>query len=377
MQRGRKWNRLGDFWLGIPLVNALATLRRRGRSPERVMRVGVMCSPALGDTLLFSAVLQDIRAQFSIARITHFCMRQNLAAAEIIPGADQRVVIDLTKPLETILRMRAEKVDILFDFSSWQRLTAFYTLMSGAKYTVGFRTAGQYRGRAYDLAVEHRNDRHEIENFRSLLAETGIATGTPARVVIEPLQGNSALKGETWEQASDVVVFHLWAAGQRSSLREWPEENWISLAERLSDRNTLFVITGAPSDLPRSEAFVGKMEKAGLQAVAFAGRDGFRALARLLGRARVVVSVNTGVMHLAAIVGAPTVSLNGPTATHRWGPVGDCVTSVEPPDGSGGYLNLGFEFDRQPEDVMKRVTVEQVVKAVESLSSKRKQSLVM
>ena len=55
-----------------------------------------MCSPALGDTLLFSAALQDLRAAFPQAHITHVCMRQNLAAAEFIPGADRRLLIDLT-----------------------------------------------------------------------------------------------------------------------------------------------------------------------------------------------------------------------------------------------------------------------------------------
>src|SRR5277367_3950084 len=117
MRRGKKANRLMDFWLGIPLLNILATTMVTGRSrtwPRHVARVGVLCSPALGDTLLFSAVLQDVRAHFSITdesdvQITHFCMKQNLAAAELIPGADQRVLINLTKVGDTIRRMRAER----------------------------------------------------------------------------------------------------------------------------------------------------------------------------------------------------------------------------------------------------------------------------
>ena len=97
-------------------------------------------------------------------------MKQNLAAAEIIPGADDRVVISLTSLGATVAAMRALKLDVLLDFSSWQRLTAFYALLSGAKFAVGFRTPGMHRSRGYDIVVDHTNTRHELENFRALLA---------------------------------------------------------------------------------------------------------------------------------------------------------------------------------------------------------------
>src|SRR5271169_3512211 len=102
MRRGSKANRLLDFWLGIPLLNVLASFRRTRDWPDQIERVGVMCSPALGDTLLFSGALADVRRYFPEAELVHFCMKQNLAAAELIPGADRRVVIALTKPLQTI-----------------------------------------------------------------------------------------------------------------------------------------------------------------------------------------------------------------------------------------------------------------------------------
>ncbi|SNS23635.1 ADP-heptose:LPS heptosyltransferase [Granulicella rosea] len=361
MKRGSKLNRLMDLWVGTPLLNALATVRHRRKWPSRVERIGVMCSPALGDTLLFSAVLRDLRAAYPQAHITHICMPQNLAAAEIIPGADTRVRIELTKPLASVRAIRACRFDILLDFSSWQRLTAFYTMQSGARFTAGFRTAGQHRGRGYDLAVEHRNDRHELENFRALLRGLGIVTGAEPQVILAEPQAEP-LPGE-----GDMIVFHLWASGARSWLREWPSERWIELARRIGRPGTLFVVTGAPSDMERMQPFVAQMQQAGLRAVAFRSPDGFVSLVSVLHRARLAVSVNTGVLHLAAIAGAPTLGLNGPTANHRWGPVGRCVLGIGPADGSGGFLNLGFEYDGHPEDTMERVTVDQAVAAARDL----------
>jgi heptosyltransferase-3 len=168
-------------------------------------------------------------------------------------------------------------------------------------------------------------------------------------------------------------IFRLgsgWTSGAKSWLREWPEDRWIALAERLAKAETIFAITGAPSDLERSELLVRRIQLAGMRAVAFVGTDGFISLVHLLRRARVVVSVNTGVMHLAAIVGAPTVSLNGPTANHRWGPIGRCGIGIGPSDGSGGYLHLGFEFRGKRDNVMERLTVEQVVAAAHEVTER-------
>jgi heptosyltransferase-3 len=368
MRRGSRKNRILDYWVGIPLLNLLATLRWKRSFPKKLKRIGVLCSPALGDTLLFSGALLDVRKYVDSlpdpVEIIHFCMKTNIAAAELLRGADRRVVIDLTDPLATMKVMRAERLDAMFDFSSWQRLTAFYSMMSGAKFTAGFRTAGMYRSRGYDVTVEHREDRHEVDNFRALLRGLNIPSGSAPTLEIP-----AADRPEPLSDVKDLVVFHLWASGQRSWLREWPEERWIELAERLARPETIFVITGAPTDLPRSEPFVAKMRAAGLKAQAFVGTDGFKSLARMLMHARVVVSVNTGVMHLAAIVGAPTVSINGPNRNGRWGPAGPRAFGVEAPGDGCGYLHLGFNFDGQATDCMERISVDRVMDAVEFVAN--------
>jgi len=369
MQRGSSRNRLLDVWIGVPLLNLAASFHRRRSAPANPQRVGVMCSPALGDTLLFSAALQDLRAAFPAARITHLCFAENLAAAEIIPGADERVMLNLTSPLASIRTLRAQRLDVLLDFTSWQRLTACFTLFSGARYTVGFRSAGQRRSRGYDRAVEHRADRHEVENFRALLRESGLqaANGAAIATTHAPAITVAAVHNAPFTAEPDLIALHLWASGQRSWLREWPRDRWLELARRLAERNTLFLITGAPSDLPRIEPFVAQLRAASLRAEPLVSPDGFRTLTHVLRRARLVVSVNTGVMHLAAIAGAPVIAINGPNRNGRWGPLGPHAVGVEAPGPGCGYLHLGFNFDGNPTDCMQRISVDQVFAAAQPL----------
>lgn len=355
-----------DTWVGIPALNALAAFHPRRKCPDKLNRIGVMCSFALGDTLLFSAAVQSLRAHFPEQYIVFFCGPQNLAAAELIPGLSKLVVINLLQPRESIRLMRAEQLDILLDFSSWQRLTAFYSLMSGARFTVGFRTPGQHRHRGYDRVADHTRDRHELDNFHGLLQSVGVTERSRPAIVppAVPLP-------ELLTRGKQVVVFHMWPSGVRSYTREWPEDRWITLAKHLAipgaQSETLFVITGAPSDEARSEAFVQKLHAAGLEAESFVGRDGFASLCQLLLHSRLVVSVNTGVMHLAAILSAPTISINGPNRNGRWGPVGPRAIGVESPGSGCGYLHLGFEHGEGATDCMERITVDMVLDAADNL----------
>jgi ADP-heptose:LPS heptosyltransferase len=66
--------------------------------------------------------------------------------------------------------------------------------------------------------------------------------------------------------------------------------------------------------------------------------------ARLLRTAKAVVSVNTGIMHLSALLGVPTIGLSGPSDPVRWGPYGPEVVSLFPNQGTYAYLKLGFEY---------------------------------
>ena len=88
----------------------------------------------------------------------------------------------------------------------------------------------------------------------------------------------------------------------------------------------------------------------------------------VLAGADCVVSVNTGVMHMAAAVGAPTVGLNGPTSELRWGPLGRNAVSVNSELPGCGYLDLGWEYRGRREDCMQGIPVEAVLTAVEHVT---------
>src|SRR5438874_6782673 len=100
------------------------------------------------------------------------------------------------------------------------------------------------------------------------------------------------------------------APGAAHATKRWPVAHWSALAERLGAAGYRPVIVGGPEDRGLAQQLVA--EGGGAVASA-AGEFSLQETGALLARARVVVSGDTGVMHMATGVGTPVVALFGPT----------------------------------------------------------------
>jgi ADP-heptose:LPS heptosyltransferase len=358
--RGNPRLKFLDRYVGIPAVAVLSLWRRlRGRRalPAQWHTVGVFLTAGIGDTVVASGVLHDLRTARPDARIVLFVTANNAAFARLSPDPDAVVELPVRR-LPTAIRMvRAEHCDVILDLTSWRRFDAALALLAGARATIGRRTPGQYRHYGYDIVVDHSRD-HEIENDRRTLAALGIPSTSPPHLAVPD--------GATPPLPDPYVVFHLWPGGANFEARAWPDESWRALARAMNERGFSVVLTGGPGDAPVNREIVDRWAADGIRVRSAAGSDWPQSLVWLSSAAG-VVSVNTGVMHVAAALGAPTVALNGPTSGRRWGPVGPhtrCVASPIVPD---GYLDLGFERDDRYRDCMRAITVAMVLAAWDDL----------
>jgi lipopolysaccharide heptosyltransferase II len=98
------------------------------------------------------------------------------------------------------------------------------------------------------------------------------------------------------------------APGAAHATKRWPVAHWVGLAQRLRADGYAIVAVGGPDDrgLARQLAAGGVAESA-------AGEFSLQETGALLARSRVLVSGDTGVMHMATGVGTPVVALFGPT----------------------------------------------------------------
>ena len=277
----------------------------------------------------------------------------------------------ITKPLAAIQRLREHPVDILIDTSQWSRIGALVAGLSGASWTIGFETKGQKRHYAFDFAVKHSAKVHELTNFGALLSPLEVKAGCMPPIAISKISDLSCLKIK-----QPYVVLHPWASVNHFELREWPQTRWVELAQKLANAGYGLVISGGPSDERRAKDLCDQIGRTlPGELLSLAGKTSLLDTAAYLKSAAAVVSVNTGTMHLAALIGAPLVALHGPTNPDRWGPnypgsAHQHKTIILGPsiEEGGAYLNLGFEYPDNPIYLMDRISVEAVMSALRKFS---------
>ena len=205
--------------------------------------------------------------------------------------------------------------------------------------------------------MAHSGDVHELDNYRRLVARLGVATSA------DPWLRPPGVLDPAHRPPAPYALVHPWPSGYRSELKEWPETRWVELSGRLSAAGLGVALTGGMDDVARSRKLEDRLSKAGVAVVNTAGRLSLGAVVDLAAGSACVISVNTGIMHLAAACGAATVGLNGPTSEVRWGPVGAHAVSVNSSFEGCGYLNLGSEYEGRRQDCMEGVSVDAVAEA--------------
>ncbi|MEP9383797.1 glycosyltransferase family 9 protein [Nocardioides sp. KR10-350] len=148
---------------------------------------------------------------------------------------------------------------------------------------------------------------HERARWCRLVADAFGVAGEPDDVALAP--------PATPSRAPGAVVVHPGAA---SGSRRWPAERFAAVAARLGAAGHRVVVTGSPAEARLADDV---RRLAGLPADALlAGRTDLADLAALVAGARLVVSGDTGIAHLASAYRTPSVLLFGPTPPARWGP---------------------------------------------------------
>ncbi len=99
--------------------------------------------------------------------------------------------------------------------------------------------------------------------------------------------------------------------GAASPAKRWPVGRWRAVAHALSGWGGPLVVTGSPQEIGLAEQVGGSV---------LAGRTSLAELAGVVAAARLVLTGDTGVGHLATAYGTPSVLVFGPTSPAAWGP---------------------------------------------------------
>jgi ADP-heptose:LPS heptosyltransferase len=150
-----------------------------------------------------------------------------------------------------------------------------------------------------------RDEEHEVHRWCRLLGDSGVAADPGDLDIAAPLMPAPSF-------ARGATVVHPGAA---YPARRWPADRWARVARSFG---AAVVITGGSDE---RELGLSVAQAAGIDvARVVAGRTDLLELAAIVAAARLVISTDTGIAHLATALRTPSVILFGPTSPALWGP---------------------------------------------------------
>lgn len=231
-------------------------------------------------------------------------------------------------------------------------------VLGKTRWAIGFKTPSQHRHFLYDKSVTHRSTVHELENFRALLGPLDCPAVSFPRIDVSLAEASDQMRSRL---RSPFVVVHMFAGGSQPHLKEPTEDQWVSWIDQITSQEVDVILTGVNADAEKARRVESRLQRRTRVAV-LAGALSLTETAQLLKASRYVLSVNTGILHLAAAVGAKVLGVHGPTSVLRWGPVGpsgyddSSTRALQSPRKCSPCLNLGFDYGCPRNDCMKDIS---------------------
>ena len=345
------------------------------------MNILIVKLSAIGDVIHTLPALNAIRKHYPHASITWLVEED---AAPLVQGhkALDRVLVSKRKRWLKALRglsflntikevygfikaLRDTRYDMILDFQALLKSGILIAIARGRR-KIGFGKGLEHMEHSYIFLKERipavDMEIHALSRGIMLLHAVGIPTNEieyklPVsdhdRKKIDKLMKQHGINGMKSLIAINPVA--------KWETKLWPNKKFAELADTLIDQfNMKIVFTGGIKDYLIIQAITSSMKR---RAINFAGKTTLTELAALYEKAALVISTDTGPMHLAAAMGTPVVALFGPTAPWRTGPYGKGHQVIT----AGLECSPCFKRRCETTDCMYQISMDQILEGVQKV----------
>jgi len=276
---------------------------------------------SLGDIIHSLPTLAAIRERFPKAYIGWMVKQEWAGILEGHPCLDELLSFPFkwSSVWPMIREIRKRRFDLILDLQGLLR-TGLLSYLSGAPTRIGFEEGREFSHLFYTHRVKADEDSlHAVDRYLLIARELGAKTDLK-RFDISLNERDRARTQKIVKLAcgdQPILAIHATA---RQEVKRWPLERFAQLADQISQAGWgIPVFIGAKEDV---QDIVLIRKRMLTRSVDFAGQTSLKELASLLKMSRLLITNDSGPMHLAAAVGTPVVALFGPTEPKKIGPYG-------------------------------------------------------
>lgn len=286
---------------------------------------------SLGDVIHAVPAAAALRRRYPEARIDWVVDPGYLPLLELVAGLDARIPLDtrgkLSALLSTVARIRQVGYDVVFDLQGLLK-SAVLARAAGGRRAVGFTREHLREPEArwlYTDLVDPGGAVHVIDKNLQLVRSVDVVDTRVMFPLQIPRTATASAATEPFRRSSFVLL----NPGAAWPNKRWPAANFGMLAAELRDRHGLssLVIWG-PGEQELAEAVVAASRGAAVASPPTTIGDLFG----IAQDAGLLVSGDTGPLHIGAAVGTPIVSLFGPTRWERngaWSPADIAISRLD------------------------------------------------
>jgi lipopolysaccharide heptosyltransferase II len=342
---------LGGIYQLMSIIGAFIQLKRSGKrqpplTPQSFhpRRILVIRLDLIGDLVLSLTVVRALKRGYPDAEIDLLALPSSASIVGHDPDIAEIITYDPNvwrRPRALLQarnwraasslrrRLRTRHYDLAVSvFGPWASILA---VVSGARRRLGFAQEG-YPGFMTDsVAGRHwdpRDHKHEVDYCLELAQAAGVNVGPDDRIPhlyvdAEAREAAEALlHAEGWQPDRALIACHV--SSNNGQSKRWPIPYWATLIDRLIREDGVnVVLTGAPGDLPLIESILKRSRE---HPINMAGKTSLPQLAGLLQCADLLVTGDSGPMHIAGAVYTPLIAIHGPTDPALSGPVSPAAT---------------------------------------------------
>ena len=313
------------------------------------MKILFVTSTRIGDAVLSTCLLSYLVGKYPGASFTVACGPLPAPLFESVPGVERVIPIDKKQFSGHWLSLWAGVVGTSWDLVVDLRASALaWTLRAHSRKTLRSSEAGNAIHRVAELNM--------LFNLKSPTAPKLWLSKTSVDMAALIIPSGTSVIG--------LGVTANWLP------KIWPAQNFVSLVSRLAGPDGLYpsariAVFGAEKERALAQPVLERIVKN--QCIDLVGQNDLPTVAACLSNCDLFVGNDSGLMHMAAAVGTPTVGLFGPSPAVRYGPWGDHCVAVE---SSASYRELVGtpDFDhRAPKNLMGGLSIDAVEQAAQDL----------
>jgi ADP-heptose:LPS heptosyltransferase len=264
-------------------------------------------------------------------------------------------ILRYDKPSELFAAIRGN-YDIVIDTEQWHRLSAVVARLTRAPILIGYAT--NERKRLFTHTIRYSHDDYEANSFINLLAplSDGVLSLDLDRPFLTiPVESIHKIRFllKTFEHKKMVVLF----PGGSILERQWGSDRFCQIAKALSERGFGVVVVGGRDDRRAGE----EITKGLPDAIDSCGQLTLVETAALLKEAALLITGDSGILHIGFGLGIKTLSLFGPGIERKWAPRGSRHLAINKNLACSPCTKFGYTPKCKIDaECMKQITVDEV-----------------